>query len=90
MLLDFYDFSAVVDNHVDTLLVPDNLGSIEYSEPKFKHEEDEDLNLDKKQHEMQPEDEEFLRDLQRAMTETYQVYLTTFNRQFTSRTRLSA
>lgn len=46
--------------------------------------DEEEIDLTEKQHEVQPEDEEFLRDLDRAIMETFQVKKLCFSQRFIS------
>jgi hypothetical protein len=59
-------------NDIDEQVQGENVRIIDLGNDKFENEEDE-LNLEKKEHQLMPEDEEFLRDLDRALLETFQV-----------------
>lgn len=56
--------------------MPENVEMVDFNDGKFKDDDEEDefnLDVNNSHHEVQPEDEEFLRDLDRALTETFQV-----------------
>jgi uncharacterized protein YdhG (YjbR/CyaY superfamily) len=82
LIINLVAFSvpAEVQNEIEDQ-APENVEMIDFNDEKFKDEEEEELNLgvNNPQHEAQPEDEEFLRDLDRALTETFQAITACLN-----------